>query len=288
MGFKQEILKRIEKATDLPTLPGVFVKLDKMISNSNTSASQVAEVMKDDISLTARVLKVANSAAFAGTKKITSVSAAIARLGFSQMSNITRSLSVMGKFQSKGVIDLKKFWRHSLSVAYTMDLIPRYLDRSPKESAELFTAGLLHDVGIFAMVQYTGDLYASVIATAAATEQPLHMAEHDVMQTNHAEVGSVMLARWNIPGTIGDAIKHHHDNIVPSEGAISTADVIKMANYICNFYGIDHGLQAKAPPATDSDLVRLGFKVNMIKPMREEVEALVGKSVVMVAIATDN
>jgi len=284
MSFKDEILKRIDKATDLPTLPGVFVKLGNIINNPNSSATDVAQVMRDDLAMTARVLKVSNSTAFGGSEQITSVAQAIARLGFRQTTDIVRSLSVMTAFKGLGVIDPKKFWRHSLAVAYCTELIPRFVGRTPVQPQDCFTAGLLHDVGIFVMLQYSGDLYASVASMARDMETQLHVAEQKLMGTDHAEIGEVLLTKWKIPDNIAKAVREHHDDCVDGRGPITTSDVVKIADLLCDYEGIDNGMDLSCNRAQLEDqLLRAGIHRKGLETLGEVVKDLTDKSAVMVA-----
>ncbi len=278
MGFKEEIIKRIDKAADLPPLPGVFLKLDKLMGNSNSSATDVAVLMKDDMALTTRVLRVANSAAFSGTNKVTSVAQAVARLGFKQTGDIIRALSLVGLFKSGGMVDYKKFWRHSLSVAAATELIPRHLGRMSLSPDSLYSAGLLHDVGIFVMEQYGGDLYYSVLSMALDTEVPLYVAERNMMDIDHAEVGALLLTKWGIPADLITATGQHHQPYKPSRGGMSTADVVNLANMVCTDLGIDNGVGTRPEKQSLEKWQEYGLPPDEIQVLAANISRLVERS----------
>lgn len=283
MGFREEILKRVEKAKDLPTLPGIFAKLGTMLANRNSSAHDIADIMRDDPALTAKVLKVTNSAAYGGSEKIVSVPQAIARIGFTKTGEIARSLSVINLFKGEGAVNYGDFWRHSLSVASATALIPRYMKKSPQAPGELFTAGLLHDVGIFVCERYSGDLYRSVLSMARDMGKELHETEQQLMQTDHAEVGAILLNRWNLPESIADAVSKHHKPHEKSDGSLTTAEIVRLANLICNSRGIANGTGAGHASNTAAALMSHGFAEDDIPKITDEINAIVEKSSAMLA-----
>jgi len=272
MGFREEIIKRVEKAKDLPTLPVVFLKLDKLIADKNSSANDIAGLMKDDIALTARVLRVANSAAFAGTTKIASVTQAVTRLGFRQLADMVKSLSMMGLFKGGAVVNAKQFWLHSLCVASIADVVPKSLGRMSQDQASLYTAGLLHDIGIFIMELYTGDMYQSVATMAVDTGKPLLQVEKKIMNIDHAEVGGLVLTRWGIPEIIVEAARRHHEQLSPSQGSLSVSDTIQIANLICNENGIPNGTGTIIPKMDQAEWAWLGIQADNLLILKEEVQ----------------
>ena len=277
MGFREEIVKRVDKAKDLPSLPGVFLKLDKIISDKNSSATDIAVVMKDDISLTTKVLRVANSVAFAGSTQVTSVTQAVTRLGFRQLADLAKSLSMLALFKGGGVIDPKTFWLHSLSVAYVSDILPKYLGRTTENKDSLFTAGLLHDIGIFVMELFTGDLYQSIVTMAADTGKPLIDVERKFMQIDHAEVGGLVLRKWGIPELIADAAAKHHAPFSKTEGTMPFADIIQIANLVCNDHGVSNGTGTVLSKLTESQWTDFGFQVADLPALKEEVQKIIDR-----------
>lgn len=288
MGFRAEILKRIEKAVDLPTLPGIFTKISSLLNSTGSSAKDIADIMKDDPALTARLLKVTNSAAFGGSEPISSVTQAVARLGFVKMGEIARSLSVLKLFTGGEVVDYREFWRHSLSVASATSLIPRHLGKGADAPEELFTAGLLHDIGIFVLEQYTGDLYRSVASMARETGQPLNAAEQQLMQIDHAEVGCILLKKWHIPESIAEAVRTHHEPYRHSDSHLfQTSELVKQANFICTTQGATNGISAPLTACSNEDWIRHGFTPDDVPSLLSKVARVLEDSSTMLAASSD-
>jgi putative nucleotidyltransferase with HDIG domain len=190
-------------------------------------------------------------------------------------------------FKGSGLIDYKKFWRHSLSVAAATELIPRYLGRMAQIADSLYSAGLLHDVGIFVMEQYTGDLYRSVLTMARDAEKPLHMAERNIIQIDHAEVGAMLLTKWNIPADLANATGQHHHPFKLSRGAMSTADVVNLANLICNDQEIDNGVGAHPEKLPEEIWKELGLPPEEISALASDIRRVVDRSAAILASESD-
>jgi putative nucleotidyltransferase with HDIG domain len=248
------------------------------MANHNSSATDVACLMKDDLALTTRVLRVANSAAFSGTTKVTSVAQAVARLGFKQTADVIKALSLVNLFKGSGMVDYKKFWRHSLSVAAATELIPRHLGRMAQTPESLYSAGLLHDVGIFVMEQYGGDLYHSVLSMALDTEVPLHVAERNMMDIDHAEVGALLLTKWGIPQDLITATGQHHQPYIPAPGGMTTSAVVNLANMVCTDLGIDNGVGTNPEKHSIEKWQEYGLPHDEIPVLATNINRLVERS----------
>jgi putative nucleotidyltransferase with HDIG domain len=192
-------------------------------------------------------------------------------------------MSLLGLFKGGGSVDIKQFWLHSLCVASTSELAPRYLGRMAQNSESLFTAGLLHDVGILVMELFTGDLYRSVVTMSVDTNQPLLQTEKKLMQIDHAEVGGLVLAKWGIPEVIADAAARHHTPFKPSEGALPLSDAIQFANLICNDNGIANGTGTVLAKITEAEWSEFSFQTANLPSLKEEIQKVVVRCSSMLA-----
>lgn len=283
MGFKEEIFRRVQQAKDLPTLPTVFTQINKVMSNKNSSAADIARIIKDDPALTTKILRVTNSAAYGGEIKISSVTQAVSRIGFQATGDIAMSLSVLNMFKGQGAVDYKMFWRHSLSVAMAMDIIPKNIGKLARSPKDMFTSGLLHDVGVFVLDQHGGDLYRQVLTMVGDMGKPLHEVERQLMGTDHAEVGAMLLKKWNVPEVIIDAVEHHHDKSDPDPRWLTVAEIIGISNFICNDQGLSNGAVPGCVQSDESIWLDYGFTAESISVVTGEVNKQIEKSAVMMA-----
>ena len=202
----EKVLKQIEH---LPTLPQVVTKILAMTDSAKVNAVDLSKEM--DQSLSAKVLKVANSAYYGGraARSVTSVHHAIVIIGFDAVKEIVLTTSFFHTFKdSQEVETLKPLWQHSLECAFIakrLAWVYRYegLD-------EAYLAGLIHDIGKLIIQQYFPDPSRLIQNKTAAGSAPLK-AEKEVLGMTHAEIAGRIAEQWNFHESLVEAIAHHHD-----------------------------------------------------------------------------
>jgi len=164
------------------------------------------------MAMTAMLLKLANSAFFGQRQTVSTPGEAISILGI----DLLRSLVLAhGLFSQSGgfrfpTFTLAHLWRHSVAVASATKQIAELQGCGRSRSAEFFTAGLLHDVGILILASRFPDEYAQVLATGRKTGSDLETAEFHVLGATHGEVGGYLLGLWGLPPAVVQAASWHH------------------------------------------------------------------------------
>jgi putative nucleotidyltransferase with HDIG domain len=211
MTIDTELLrKRVERLDGLPTLPSVASGLVSMTQSPQTSATQVGELISQDQSLTARVLKLVNSAYYGFPKQITTVNHAVVILGFSRVKNIVLAASVFGM---KGQALPQRFdapgcWVHSLGAAVAARTVARDLGRGDAEEA--FVCGLLHDIGKLVLAQLSPEDYDRCLTLAEQRDELIRSQEQEAFGVDHTEVGSWLAEQWKLPPAVVAAVRRHH------------------------------------------------------------------------------
>ena len=115
----KDYLEKVEKVRDLPTLPVIFTELANMLSDTNSSVHDVEHLMESAQSLTMRVLKVANSAYYRVSDRVTNIGEAVNYLGFDKLKKVALSSSILSIFKGRTVtaFDINSFWKHGVGVA---------------------------------------------------------------------------------------------------------------------------------------------------------------------------
>lgn len=210
-----KMARRLERVRGLPSLPEVLSLLEQVLADEMASASDVAEVLRDDPAVTTRLLAIANSALYAGrhSRNCDSVGEAVARIGFSQVRQICLSLSVVNMFPSEGSsLDHKAFWRHSLFVANAARLLA---ERSPTKNLvgdnAHFTSGLLHDIGELVLDQFFHEDFVRARALAKLQQIPVSQAERQVLDADHSLVGKEIALMWRLPENTASGICYHEN-----------------------------------------------------------------------------
>lgn len=244
----------LDKVDDLPPLPAVAAKVMGMAEDDRTSAMDMAQVLATDQALTAKLIRVSNSAYYGFARRISTVREAVVMLGFKQVRQISVGASMMNSFKKTGFddgFDLDLFWGHSVAVAVAAEAVAKKTMGAKPEDA--FTAGILHDIGRLVLRQVMPQEFAKAVGLARSGELSLHDAELEVTGYSHDEIGQSLGERWKFPGHLVDAVRCHHDESLRA-GHDGLAGVVAQTNRLMLHYGLfcgydlDLGEVAPLPP----------------------------------------
>jgi len=260
-GRKREI---ISKMKSFPSMSGIASKVLKLLDDPGSSAGQVEHLLKQDQSLTANLLKLTNSAYFGIPTKIGSVRHAIAMMGWKKVTKLVMAACVNAITEQEipgydlptGVL-----WEHSIAVSVTAEGLMRELKIA--ESDEIFTAALLHDLGKLILGSFV-EKEIEEIEEAAARGLPFQMAEQEVLGTDHAEIGALILESWSFPPELVSAVRWHHDpDSAPDTNSMT--DIVHIANVLCLMIGIGVGVEGLHYEPSVSATKRLGIKPTQLE-----------------------
>ena len=216
MALRSEnfLLRRyIEKAmVDLPALPSVVMQVIQATEKETVSTSEIEKLLASDPAITAKLLKVVNSAYFGLPRQIVNVNQTIAILGLLQVRNLVMSIGVLNVLNSPSprIIDVQKhFWQHSFAAASCAETLARTRNRPRKVVEMIFVGGLLHDVGRLFLFTLFNLPYQEVIKESLKKEEPLAEVENRILGTTHAGLGGMLADKWNFPQCLVDMIKYH-------------------------------------------------------------------------------
>ncbi len=196
---------------ELSSLPQTLVEVLRVVGDDNSSAHDLAAVIKRDPALTAKVIRVVNSPYYGG-RDITSVPQAVMTLGIRAVSSLALASSIYdmtGEWEL--TIDRHRFWRHSLQVALaTRDVAEAIKYPYPEEA---FVCGLLHDLGILVLEKSFPKKFQRIWSKVENGDS-LPDLEEDIWGTNHARIGQFLLEQWGIPDIICQAVGLHHSGVL--------------------------------------------------------------------------
>jgi HD-like signal output (HDOD) protein len=215
MKINEQLLDKIQHISNLPTLPQIASHLIHVINDPLTSASDVGFIIGQDLSLSAKVLRLANSAFYGIPRSITNINNAVIILGIKVINTMVLSLTVFDLFpenkNAPTVFDRKRFWLHSLSCG----IIAKYLAAKVKklilfDPEEAFCAGLLHDIGKVIMEQYLHDDFQKALALSIEKNITLYDAEMEIFGFSHSDVAEWLTQSWSLPFDIQLPMIYHH------------------------------------------------------------------------------
>lgn len=251
----------IDKAMkELPVIPDVAMKIVGMAEESmDLSFAQLEDLIKLDPVLSAKILKVANSALYARQREITSLKMAISLIGFKTIKSLVLLISASNLFSKyrKGQF-YRTFWRHSLYSAFTSKRIT--LLSATKEWAEqLFLTGLFHDIGQIALYNADPEGYERILKRRQEGNLRIRALEQEYFGTTHTEVGAEVLTRWNFPPLFVEVALFHGRDVVTSANRKWIA-IVSMSDILANeFEGFP------LPPEKESVLQELSQTI-ALKP----------------------
>jgi len=222
------------------TMPHVLSVLLSELESDKSSASSIAEIISKDISLTARILRVANSSFYGRSSEIATIDKAVTLLGMKAVKALALSVSMFdlaGGISHVNIIDFKEFWRHNLEMAVISRQLAELIKSCQPEEA--FVCGLMHDLGVLFFIQEYPEEYAQTLKLAESGKR-LEDAERQVMHLSHSEVGAMIATAWNLPEIIRQSIaEHHNPNAKPdNQQKIELWQIINLAHRYCR-QGLD-------------------------------------------------
>lgn len=256
MHYDFERLKLLSaRSTSLPPLPASVFRLMELTEKGGYSAGQIAAITSADPMLCANLLRAANSTwDFAGMARITSVQAAVMRLGMNTVRSMAISLGVQAMFTARlagCLFDPLCYARHSIMVGLLGRYIfARSLMISPVQTAlkpeEVFAAGVLHDLPVALLAWIAPDAYDHVHAHCKAMALPIERGFKDLYTGSIRELGTQAIKTWGLPEAFGSIIRFADEpTAAPSEQMPIMA--INMASAVADSKGAETNGFASAP-----------------------------------------
>lgn len=234
------LIQRLTEIQELPTLPEIALRIRALIVSEEGNATMLARLIEHDPSLSAKVLKVANSAFYCTpNRKITSVKLAITRIGFNQIGHIAMAVCLIRQFSRKSdILDYRQFWKHCLSAAFLTNLIPD-TGNSTEQNHSLFLSGLFHDIGILVFDQFFHKQFEQIINYAIEKEISYLEAEKELFPNEtHAAIGSALMEMWKIDLSVVNSVRYHH---APEKAPVNLQAAI-WATYLSEYILCNSGL----------------------------------------------
>ncbi len=256
---------RIKKLKDLPTLPTVLTQCNMMLNNPNVSTTELAKVIKTDQSISSKVLKLVNSAFYGLSGKVSSIAQAIVILGFNTVRNIILSVSVfelLPENEDFGDFEISKFWEHSIGCAVISKVLGQRLGM--KDPEEVFTAGLLHDIGKVIIVKLFREDFLTILEITHKEKVLILDAEQHVLGIRHPQVGEILAKQWKLPPALTEAITFHH-NLTEKINYLKMVSIVHLADIITRGLQIGSAGDPVIPEISTTAWDTLTISINAIE-----------------------
>ena len=231
----ERFYRELMAVESLPSAPEVAQQMLVAVNRDDVDARHLTALIARDQALTARLLRLANSAFFAARSKATSAQQAVTLLGFGRLRDLVLGLSVWGALDAQSASGRRwrtALWQHSATVAAASKHLA---ERAGLDGGTAFTAGLLHDIGKLVLGLRLGDTYWTMLDDARERGVDSAEVEREAFQCSHAMVAGWLLQMWQLPALLVDAVAHHHDALVSEHGIdlpliVGVADRLVQAN----------------------------------------------------------
>ena len=221
---------QLAEVDGLKTFPVVAQQALSVLSNPDFRVTEVTELIKRDPSLAGGVMRMANSAFFAGSRAVSSIQQAFVRLGRRSVQEVIAAVATMDLFPDNGGIG-KRFRDHCAATAAIVQSLAR--EFRPEQVEGIFLAGLLHDVGKMLLIE-SGELDYGVIEPSMFRPDRLRDEEEALLGFDHAALGAVVLERWKLPEPIPWITAWHHnpDEAYKDKRIASSVALVRLADQL--------------------------------------------------------
>ena len=279
---KSDVSKFVQSAIadvgDIGTLPEVTVKIIQIVENPKSTARDLHDIIKNDPALSARILKVVNSAFYGLPGQISGMDRAIVLLGLSAVKNIAIAASMTHLFNTGNHIDGlsgNDLWRHSIAVAVASWLITSAQGRPTVE--ESFLAGLIHDLGMLVERQLFAAQLSEIISRIQQGPMNWCDLETEIIGADHAAFGMALAAKWRFPAHLCTTIGYHHKPLAVAQVARELPMLVHVADVLAARAGLGFTGTAIAETYTDEMLAIL----NLTQSELDEVSAKLPEQVAL-------
>ena len=247
----EQIEHRLKFCPRLPSLGSINSALRELLNADQRYTSQVAEIIRRDPSLTARLLRLVNSVYYGHTTPVNSIEEAVFYLGVRQIRQLVMVTPIIEDFQKlagKATFSWREFWQHCIGTAIlTREVISTL--RAPIDEVD-YVAGLVHDVGKIAMASACPEHFELIHHRAESTSTTLIEREKEILGLDHCEVGAMYLRSHNLPDALVDVARYHH---APQRAAhhAQLVAAVQVADLMVRQAGIGHS--GNGDPVNDTD-----------------------------------
>ena len=211
--INRPVLKHfINQQTKLPATPRIFNALTQELNSDTTDAKKIGEIVEQDPALSAKIIQLVNSSYFGLPRHISNITEAVAIIGIRMLRGLALSSQISNTYPAHKnwkYFSFEKVNQRSLLVARLARDICQDAGVDKGIAEQAFLAGLLHDIGILVMASQDPAAYLKILQYAVKEEKPIYSAERKILGVYHGEVGAALMALWNIPPLVVEAILFH-------------------------------------------------------------------------------
>ncbi len=236
---RDAIVERVLRSKCLPSLPTVAAKLLSLTSQPEISVQEICRLVSYDISLSAKVLRVVNSAYYGLPQRVSSVQQAVSILGINAVRNLTLSFSLLTiRGDAKSPFDYERFWQRSLAAAVSARMLLSLVQHHDPE--EIFIASLLQNIGEMILAREFPREFEEALRLVSQGHDEI-AAELQVLHIDHATIGYMVARKWGFPEALTTPIIYHHAPLdcTTGQGDSVACKIVYLSGLLANVFYSD-------------------------------------------------
>ncbi len=260
------------KTTEISTLPEITIRIIEIVQDPRSTAHDLHEIVCNDPALSARVLRVVNSAFYGLPGQIGSIDRAIMLLGLNAVKNIAIAASLSKMFKTPTHCDDfngKDLWTHSVAVGACNKLITNAIGLTLPDEA--FLGGLIHDLGVVAVMQCHGPNLPKIVDLVRAGV-PYRKAEEQIIGADHQEIGMALSARWKFPRSFQYITGYHHSPTDLARENRLLAIVTHISDVVCQQQKLGMTISAETDTIDPSLLDEIRLSPEALEDIKGKIE----------------
>ncbi len=190
--------------------PILYYQLREKLDDPDTSFDDLATIIQNDTVMSARLLKIVNSAFYGFDEKVDTLTHALNIVGTEQLTDLALAAIVTSKFGGipRDLINMETFWMHSIGCGIAARKIAKLL--SGVEAEKMYLGGMLHDIGSLILFKESPGDAKKILLRCKESGESLFKVEKEVLGYDHAEVGALLLTEWKLPERLVEMVRYHH------------------------------------------------------------------------------
>jgi len=263
--------KLIGESKQIFSLPQIFNRINEVVNDPEKSFEDVADVIRQDLGLSTRLLQIANSSFYHFPEKIETVTHAVCVVGTQQLRDLALGAIVVNTFKGipENLIAMKPFWQHSIASGIAARTLAVYLrDENPER---LYITGMLHEVGRLILFTSFQDQANRALRQCRADKELLLNLEKEMIGCDHAAAGGALLEAWEFPAFQVEAVRFHHTPTQAAAFPIETT-IVHVADIIAHTLHLGSGGEFYIPTLQLSMWENLNLSADLLQPLCKQVE----------------
>ncbi len=260
----------VNVSPDISSLPTIFHQINQAVEDPEITFSEIARIISGDPSLSGRLLRLANSSFYGFSSKIETISHAITIIGMGQLRDLVLATTVVRQFKNVpgSIIDMESFWKHSVACGLTARIIAVY--KKEFNSERYYVLGMLHDLGRLLMLLNIPDVVKDSLDSCANDKKLLYKIEKETLDFDHAEVGGELLKKWNLPASLIEPVRYHHNPSVARQFQMETS-IVHTADLIVHALELGNSGDSFVPPLDPKAWEKIQMPSSMISHIVDQV-----------------